>query len=107
MKHEHEPTERSLDALGAFRQEMWELKAEEESGEAATAHFSELNPDELTEGEGAIWEKLGNHALSNEEFSAYRTKISREGNASQKHFVGFIGNKLMIQQLEDEREEKK
>ncbi|MBI2038981.1 MAG: hypothetical protein HYT22_01715 [Candidatus Niyogibacteria bacterium] len=104
MKAEREtPMESSENGLESFRAEMWELKAEEESGEAATAHFSELNPDALTEEDRAIWEKLGNHALSNEEFSAYRTEISRGGNASRKHFVGFIGNKLMIQQLEDEK----
>lgn len=85
---------------------MWELKAEEESGEAPTAHFQELNPDELTEEDRGIWEKLQNHALTHKEFNEYRTSVFRGSAQSCKHFAAFIGNKLMVQQFEVENGEK-
>ena len=93
--------------MAAFQSEMRELKAKEESGELKTAHFQELNPNELTDEDREIWEKLQSKELSTEEFSMYRTKVSRGRNASQKHFVGFIGNKLMIQMFEDKRQDGK
>ena len=94
--------------LEAFLAEMWGLKKAEEQGTdemSKTANFQELNPDELTEKDRAIWEKLQNHALTREEFNEYRNEVWRGGNQSRKAFSGLIGNKLGIQLQERELEE--
>ena len=89
----------SLDIL-EFKRKIRAFK-EEERAHKKTAHFMktsfspELNEENLTGEDMAIWEKLQAKTLSLPEFEAYRTRVRKEGSIDRQIFTAFIANKMV------------
>lgn len=88
-------------ALDAFRAEIARLKAEE----TETAHFRDMNPDELHEEDRGIYEAFLGGALSLEAFETYRNGIQEQG--SRADFAAYLANKIAIRTMEEYLRQKK
>ena len=97
--------------MRVFRLQVAELKKmEKEDGEP---NLKECNPDELDEKDKEIYGKflLGDDKVM-EELEDYRDETAKNGNISlkenisQKEFIAYLINKLMVRNIEEEEEEK-
>ena len=99
-----QPTPEQYSELEVFHEEIEALK-QAEIVEGKTAHLrktqtsSEISPNELTDEDRVVWEKLQDKELSRNEFEEYRLHATKEGNGSRIQFAAFIGNLLMIQMM--------
>lgn len=94
--------------LKSFRLEVAAMKKAEEGEESPqkkTAHFEGIIPEELTASDYDAWERFKQDALTLDDFNEYRSDAFRSGNASQKNFAAFLGNKIMLRQIEKEDSE--
>ncbi|MDP3731124.1 MAG: hypothetical protein Q8R34_01370 [bacterium] len=96
------PNEENIPSLSDFKKEVAGLKKQEEEnlnedGTRKTAHFKEINPDELTEADQKLHRKLLSGELIVDELRNYQNKLSESGNQSQKDFSAYVANKLFIQ----------
>ena len=93
---EDEPKLKEVDPMEEFREELEQLALDEPT------HFGEIDVNELNELDRAIFEEFkatdGTDKKEIEEFienfNEYRDLITATGNASQKDFVSYIGNKI-------------
>jgi uncharacterized protein YdcH (DUF465 family) len=93
---EDEPKIKEVDSMEEFRGELEQLALEEPT------HFDEIDVSELNELDRAIFEEFKALDIADikemesfiENFNEYRDLISATGNASQKEFVSYIGNKV-------------
>lgn len=94
----------NIEKLNVFRAEVMAEKKKLESGEKPEAHFMDwhgvvFNPEELTEDDCIIWEKLKNGSLDGKDFFAYREKLETEVPAddnSRKMFLAYVANKMQV-----------
>lgn len=100
MPHESSPQEqREKSPLELFREEIQRLKEEEEAARReghATVHLIHVNPQELTEEDRELWERLKSGALSLSEFRTcqkQRASENRRPGDSRFDFIAFIANK--------------
>ena len=63
--------------LGAFRAEISKLKAEEEK-EGETAHFTNMNPQNLTQEDMEIWGKFKSGKITDQELVNWRHDINKD-----------------------------
>ena len=82
--------------LENFRKEITCLKKEEEKT-GQTAHFEDINLDELGEADRLVYQMFLDKTLTVKELNVYRNELAKDGNKSQKQFVAYITNKLFIQ----------
>ncbi len=84
----------------ALRQELNDLKAQEESAspeEKTTAHFEVINIDELEEEDLVAYQKLKDQKFNPEDLADLRDKAAKSGNGSRQEFAAFLANKLQLQ----------
>lgn len=101
--------------LRAFIREISELY-ELEKREEKTAHFSNsnFNPEELTEVDQLVWEKIKNGSFTRDDLRTYRadildlqTKRPKQGVPSSRDtFLSFIENKAVGILMKQDEEKK-
>src|SRR3989344_4717237 len=96
------PDQEDISPLEKFKKEVAVLKKQEEenldeSGNKKTAHFEEVNPDELNEADQKLYKKFLNGELTTKELRDYQAELRELGNRSQKDFAAYVANKLFIQ----------
>ncbi len=95
---EDEPKLKEVDSMKEFIEELEQLAPEEPT------HFDEIDINELSELDKAIFEEfkaVDTHDIKEmeefiENFNEYRDLIIATGNASQKAFISYIGNKISV-----------
>jgi hypothetical protein len=86
--------------LESLRQEIFELKlAEELLDENITHHFAQVDPQELTYDDLAMYELITRYPekgeLTLESFDQARKPVFHDGNWSRKEFWGYLGNMVL------------
>ena len=95
-------------SLEWFREEMRQIRDEEKQGLRKTAHFTEhkslgvpeLDPEQLTERDLAIWQKYEAGMLTTEEFKEYRKYNNERDLKASDTLAQYIANKMQIAELE-------
>ena len=90
-------------SLKEFQEEIKEV-AEKETA----AHFKHgtFNPEELTEDDRIIWEKVKDETVSREDLDTYRESVGGESE-TRRVFLAFINNKALVVFLAREIEKRK
>ena len=81
--------------ISALRDEEVEARNNPDPSKWKTGHFLEagFKPEELTEADREIWEKIKNGSITREEALAHRNTLKADNNFSRRLFGEFIANK--------------
>jgi len=90
----------SSDELKLFQSEIKRLK-EIEAQAGKTAHFLEINPDNLNIDDMVIWRKIEGRRCDLENFLLYKNSIP-ETETDRKKFSAYLANRFMILDIENE-----
>lgn len=93
-----EQLEKNREELTRFRAEIAYLKATEKD----TAHFRDINPEELIEEDAYVYQLFKDGTLDLNIFESYRARIQERG--SRADFAAYLGNKIAIRELMAELE---
>lgn len=122
MEHQERPLS-SEEKLKAFRDEVRQWTAEEaarkqaweergKTGETYDPHAEHINPEYLTEEDGAIWRETRTRILTREHWNAYAQKMNEdmetapeETRDSRRFFKAFMANEANTILVEKELEE--
>ena len=103
---EHEPTN-ERDPLEAFRAEI-SRRVEEERALGRTAHFYNIEVEELTEDDRIMWQVVeADWRAAEKDFRGYSRLVQQSDNRSRKDFSAYLGNLITIKMGEEMRMRKK
>jgi hypothetical protein len=79
----------------AFRAEINTLITKRKGKYINMIEITEVNPDDLTEEDAAMWHKANNGLVTHSEFTEYAKNIKSGNNRSRKRFRSVIANKII------------
>lgn len=90
--------EKQENLLNSFRQEIGQFRQEEIEGKRTTVHLTRegFNPEELTDRDQEIWDKIKDETITFEEFTEYRSEVVQDGNKSRLTFMAMAANKATV-----------
>lgn len=105
-------TEQQEQALINFRAEIEAIK-QEDMKRGTPIHLFDVNTEELTVEDMAMWNKIKDKSITLEDYNAYRPSFGSSLSQGQKEFRFFIANKAVpvisgknLHELKENTEEK-
>ncbi len=104
INQKQDAREHNIPMLKEFQNEIQDLK-EKEALSGKTVHLIHVNPEDLTDEDMAIWEKVKDESVTRDDTTRYRQSVEAINVLSRKHFMGFISNKAGVIFLKREFDE--